>query len=221
MKINVTNLFDLNETIAGSIFDGKEYPWEALRDIQKFILELGQNLGRDFDRVEEDIWIGRGTFVERTAFIKGPAIIGFECEIRHAAYLRGNVIIGNNSVVGNSTEIKNSILFNKVQVPHFNYVGDSILGYKAHFGAGVILSNVKSDKTPVKVRVREDLCLETGLRKFGAMIGDCVEIGCNSVVNPGTIIGRGSRIYPLTSVRGVIPEKRIVKNNGEIVEIRE
>ncbi len=218
-SIRIEKLFDLHQTIARFIFSGKTYPWEVLNDISAFILELGKSLGKEYERIAEDIWIGQGAQIEKTAIIKGPAIIGKSCEIRHAAFIRGNVIIGDNSVVGNSTEIKNSLLFNSVQVPHFNYVGDSIIGYKAHLGAGVILSNVKSDKKSIKVKIAKDQFVESGLRKFGAMIGDNVEVGCNSVLNPGTIIGRNSRIYPLTSVRGVISENCIVKSTGEIVEI--
>lgn len=219
INIGIEKLFDLNQTIARSIFSGKSYPWEVLMDIGEYILELGKSLGEDYERVAEDIWLGHDTEIEKSAVIKGPAIIGRRCEIRHAAFIRGSAIIGDRSVVGNSTEIKNSILFNEVQVPHFNYVGDSILGYKAHLGAGVILSNVKSDKKNIKIKIGEKLFIESGLRKFGAMVGDYVEVGCNSVLNPGTIIGRNSRVYPLTPVRGVIPEKCIVKDTGEIVKI--
>lgn len=165
----------------------------------------------------EDVWVGKGTFIEKSALIKGPAIIGYNCEIRHCAYIRGNVIIGNNVIVGNSTEVKNAILFNKVQVPHFNYVSDSVLGYKAHLGAGVITSNLKSDGTFVKVKYESNI-IETGLRKFGAILGDFAEVGCNTVLNPGTILGKNSIVYPLCSVRGVIPENSILKNSGEIVE---
>lgn len=217
MEISVNKLLSIEELDAKAIFDGVKYPWEALAKIKNFIFEYAKNLPDDFERIEEFVWVGKGTTMEKSVLIKGPAIIGYNCEIRHSAYIRDNVIIGNNVVVGNSTEIKNSILFNKAQVPHYNYVGDSILGYKAHLGAGAITSNLKSDGTLVKVKYGTDI-IETGLRKFGAIVGDLSEVGCNSVLNPGTIIGKNSMVYPLSSVRGYIPEKSILKNNGEIVE---
>lgn len=217
MNISVDELFNIEELDTRAIFEGVKYPWEALTKIKTFIFEYVKNLPNDFERIEEFVWVGKGTTIEKSVFIKGPAIIGYNCEIRHSAYIRENVIIGNDVVVGNSTEIKNSILFNKVQVPHYNYVGDSILGYKAHLGAGVILSNFKSNGTLVKVKYGTDN-IETGLRKFGAILGDLSEVGCNSVLNPGTILGKDSIVYPLTSVRGYIPEKSILKNNCEIVE---
>lgn len=217
-ECKITSLYNLKETIASEIFDGATYPWEVLPKIGKFIIELGNSLDiNEYDLKGENIWIAKSATISETAYIKGPAIIGKNAEIRHCAFIRGNVIIGENSVVGNSTELKNVILFNKVQVPHYNYVGDSILGYKAHMGAGSITSNVKSDKTLVKVK-NEIEEIETGLKKFGAMIGDEVEIGCGSVLNPGTVIGKKSNIYPLSSVRKIIPPNSIYKNQNEIVE---
>lgn len=221
MSLSVERLFNLEESNVSIIFEKVKYPWEALPKIKSTLIELSKSLPDDFKRIDEFIWVGKGTTIDKNVLIKGPAIIGYDCEIRNSAYIRENVIIGNNVVVGNSSEIeiKNSILFNKVQVPHFNYVGDSILGYKAHLGAGVILSNLKSDGTMVRVKMDSNY-IETGLRKFGALIGDYVEIGSNSVLNPGTIIGKESIIYPLTSVRGFIAERHIVKGNGEIVQKR-
>lgn len=219
MNISVKNLFTLEECIARDIFEGVKYPWEVIARIKDFLIELSKGLPDDFEQIEEYVWVGKGTTLEKTALIKGPAIIGYDCDIRHCAYVRENVIVGNEVVIGNSTEIKNSILFNRVQVPHFNYMGDSILGYKAHLGAGAILSNVKSSGETVRVKVGAD-SIDTGLRKFGALIGDEVEIGCNSVLYPGTIIGRESTVYPLTSVRGYLPEKQILKNIGEAVPRR-
>lgn len=217
MNISVDQLLNIEELDERAIFEGVKCPWDALTKIKNFIFEYAKDLPSDFERIDEFVWIGKGTTIDKSVLIKGPAIIGYNCEIRHSAYIRENVIIGNNVVVGNSTEIKNSIIFNKAQVPHYNYVGDSILGYKSHLGAGVITSNLKSDGTLVKVKYGTDY-IETGLRKFGAIVGDLSEVGCNSVLNPGTIIGKDSIVYPLTSVRGYIPEKSIFKNNGEIVE---
>ena len=217
MNISVNHLLNIGELDARAIFDEVKYPWEVLVEIKDFIFQYAKNLPDDFERIEEFVWVGKGTTISKNVLIKGPAIIGYNCEIRHSAYIRENVIIGNDVVVGNSTEIKNSILFNKAQVPHYNYVGDSILGYKAHLGAGAITSNLKSDGTLVKVKHGTDI-IETGLRKFGAIVSDFSEVGCNSVLNPGTIIGKDSIVYPLSSVRGYIPEKSILKNNGEIVE---
>lgn len=216
MYLSVESLFDLNECYEKSIFDGVSYPWEILSRIKTFLIGFSESFPKDFERIDEFVWIGKGTTIEKTALIKGPAIIGYNCEIRQCAYIRENVIIGNEVVVGNSTEIKNSLLFNKVQVPHFNYVGDSILGYKSHLGAGVILSNLKSNGESVRIKDGSEF-IETGLRKFGALVGDFAEIGCNSVLNPGTVIGRNSIVYPLTSVRGYVPEKHILKNTGELV----
>lgn len=217
MSISVNELFTLRELDAQAIFEGIKYPWEVLTKINAFILEYAKTLPKDFERIDEFVWVGKGTTIEKSALIKGPAIIGYNCEIRHCAYIRGNVIIGNNVVVGNSTELKNSILFNKVQVPHYNYVSDSILGYKAHLGAGAITSNLKSNDTLVKVKCGDDI-IETGLRKFGAILGDSAEVGCNAVLNPGTILGKDCIVYPLSSVRGYVPENSILKNSGEIID---
>lgn len=213
----IKSLFDLKETIAADIFTGCIYPWEALGKIKNEIIKIGETLStEEYDKVGEDVWIAKTAKVAPTAFISGPAIIGKEAEIRHCAFIRGSAIIGDGAVVGNSTELKNVLLFNKVQVPHYNYVGDSILGFKAHMGAGSITSNVKSDKTLVVIR-SGDLKIETKLKKFGAILGDFVEIGCNSVLNPGTVVGKNANIYPLSMVRGYIPEASIYKKSGEIV----
>ena len=216
----IANLLDLNETIAGDLFEGKTYPWEVLPEIGNFIVKLGKTLDpEEYEYREGDIWIAKSAKVAPTASINGPAIIDKGAEVRHCAFIRGNAIVGKGAVVGNSTELKNVILFNKVQVPHYNYVGDSILGYKAHMGAGSITSNVKSDKTNVTIMIGGDK-IETGLKKMGAMLGNCVEVGCNSVLNPGTVIGSESNIYPLSMVRGYVPAKSIYKKCGEVVEKR-
>jgi len=213
----IKSLFDLRETIAADIFAGCTYPWEVLCKIKSEILKIGAGLSEDeYNRIGDDVWIAKSAKVAPTASITGPAIIGKEAEIRHCAFIRGNAIVGEGAVVGNSTELKNVLLFNKVQVPHYNYVGDSILGYKAHMGAGSITSNVKSDKSLVTVHAGE-LKLETGLKKFGAILGDYVEVGCNSVMNPGTVIGRNANVYPLSMVRGYVPEASIYKKVGEVV----
>ena len=217
-ECKISNLYDLNETIAKNIFDGLTYPWEALPKIADFIIELGNTLSEDeYTKIGDDVWVAKSATVAPTAYIKGPAIIGKNAEIRHCAFIRGKAIVGEGAVVGNSTELKNVILFNKVQVPHYNYVGDSILGYKAHMGAGSITSNVKSDKKLVVVK-NDTERIETGLKKFGAMIGDNVEVGCGSVLNPGSVIGKNTNIYPLSSVRKVVPANSIYKNQNEIVE---
>lgn len=216
----IENLLDLNETIAKDLFAGKTYPWEVLPEIKSFIPELGKTLDpEEYEYREGDIWIAKSAKVAPTACINGPAIIGRDAEVRHCAFIRGNAIVGEGAVVGNSTELKNVVLFNKVQVPHYNYVGDSVLGYKAHMGAGSICSNVKSDKKLVVVKNGSDE-IETGIKKFGAMLGDNVEVGCGSVLNPGTVIGRNSNIYPLSPVRGCVPANSIYKNRDEIVEKR-
>ena len=216
-ELTVNELYDLNETIAKDIFDGVTYPWEVLPKIGDFIVELGKTLSKEeYDQVEENVWIAKSANVFPSAYIHGPAIIGKDAEVRHCAFIRGNAIVGEGAVVGNSTELKNVILFNKVQVPHYNYVGDSILGYKAHMGAGSITSNVKSDKTLVVIKNGPEH-IETGRKKVGAILGDYVEVGCNSVLNPGTVIGRHSNIYPVSCVRGVIPEDSILKSSGEVV----
>ena len=216
-ECKIKNLYNLDETIARDIFDGLEYPWEALPKIKDFVIKLGEKLNsEDYNKIGEDIWIAKSAKVAPTAFINGPAIIGKNAEVRHCAFIRGNAIVGENAVVGNSTELKNVILFNNVQVPHYNYVGDSILGYKSHMGAGSITSNVKSDKKLVIVK-NGDEKIETGLKKFGAMVGDNVEVGCGSILNPGSVIGRNTNVYPLSSVRGVIKENSIYKKQGEVV----
>lgn len=214
----ISALYTLGETIAGNIFEGVIYPWEVLSRISDFIVELGSTLPEErYEKKGDNVWIAKSAVVYPSACINGPAIIDEEAEIRHCAFIRGSAIVGKGAVVGNSTELKNVILFNKVQVPHYNYVGDSILGYKAHMGAGSITSNVKSDKTLVVVRAGEE-SIETGLKKFGAMLGDNVEVGCNSVLNPGTVIGRQANIYPTSMVRGFIPAHSIYKKQGEIAE---
>ena len=211
-------LLDLSQTIAAGLFDGKEYPWEALGDIGDFIISLGKSLPADkFYNPSENVWIAKTANVYPSAYIAGPCIVDENAEVRHCAFIRGNALVGKNCVVGNSTELKNVVLFNNVQVPHYNYVGDSILGYKAHMGAGSITSNVKSDKTLVVVKNSGEL-LPTGRKKFGAILGDNVEVGCNSVLNPGTVVGRGSSIYPVSCVRGVVPENSIYKANDSIVK---
>ena len=217
-QITISALYDLNETIAADIFKDCTYPWEVLAKIGDFIKELGKTLPEDeYEQRAEDVWVAKSATVYPTAYINGPCIIGKEAEVRHCAFIRGKAIVGEGAVVGNSTELKNVILFDKVQVPHYNYVGDSILGYRAHMGAGSITSNVKSDKLLVKVHA-EDGDIETGIKKFGAMLGDCVEIGCGSVLNPGTVIGRNCNIYPLSSVRGCVDENSIYKKQGEIAK---
>lgn len=212
------NYLDLSKTIASEIFSGLSYPWEALPKIKDFILNLGPKLPKDeFEEIKENVWVSKEAVIANSAFIAGPTIICKGTEIRHCAFIRGSVVVGENCVVGNSTELKNAILFNNVQVPHFNYIGDSILGFKAHFGAGSIVSNVKSDKSNVSVLINGNKT-DTGLRKFGAIVADYVEIGCNAVLNPGTIIGRNSNVYPTSMVRGIIGENMIFKAPGNIVK---
>lgn len=216
----IKNLYTLEETIAKDLFEGAVFPWEVLPKISGFIKRLGSMLDEnEYEKKGDDIWIARSAKVAPSAYIAGPAIIGKEAEVRHCAFIRGNAIVGEGAVVGNSTELKNVVLFNKVQVPHYNYVGDSILGYKAHMGAGSITSNVKSDKMLVVVKDGDER-IETGLKKFGAMLGDEVEVGCGSVMNPGTVIGPNSNIYPLSSVREVVPAGSIYKKQGEVVTKR-
>ena len=218
MILEIKDLFDLEKTIAAPLFDGKKYPWEVLDDIKGFILQLGPTLPEDeFDNPEEGVWIAKDAKVFPNAYIGSPCIIDHETEVRPCAFIRGSAIVGKNCVVGNSTELKNVVLFDNVQVPHYNYVGDSVLGYKSHMGAGSITSNVKSDKTLVVVKDPEEE-IATGRKKFGAMLGDNVEIGCNSVLNPGTVIGRGSSVYPTSCVRGVLPEGSIYKDKDHIVQ---
>ena len=217
-ECKIINLYSLDETIAKPLLLKYTYPWEVLAQIEEFILELGKCLPKDeYDQVGENVWIHKTAKVYDSAYINGPAIICKDAEIRHCAFIRGKAIVGEGAVVGNSTELKNVILFNKVQVPHYNYVGDSILGYKAHMGAGSITSNVKSDKKLVIIKDGSEEN-ETGLKKIGAMLGDNVEVGCGSVLNPGSIIGKNTNIYPLSSVRGVVPANSIYKNQNEIVE---
>lgn len=213
----IQELYDLDKTIAAELFDGKTYPWEVLDEIKPFILKLGETLSPDeYDHPSEGVWIAKDAKVFQSAYIGAPCIIDHEAEVRHCAFIRGSAIVGKGAVVGNSTELKNVVLFNKVQVPHYNYVGDSVLGYKAHMGAGSVTSNVKSDKTLVVIK-EPDNPVETGRKKVGAMLGDNVEVGCNSVLNPGTVIGRESNIYPTSCVRGVIPPHSIYKDKDNIV----
>ncbi|MCA5960224.1 UDP-N-acetylglucosamine pyrophosphorylase [Blautia sp. RD014234] len=218
-QLKISELYsDLDQTMAKELLESRTYPWEVLPLISEFIVKLGSTLSEEeYEKRGENVWIAKSAKVAPTAFINGPAIIGKDAEVRHCAFIRGNALVGEGAVVGNSTELKNAILFNKVQVPHYNYVGDSILGYKSHMGAGSITSNVKSDKKLVVVKGASGN-IETGLKKFGAMLGDEVEVGCGSVLNPGTAIGSHSNIYPLSSVRGVVPAKSIYKNKNEVVE---
>ena len=216
-SIRIENMYELKETIAAEIFEGKTYPWEVLPFIKEFIVKLGNTLDpAEYDKIGEDIWVAKSAKIAPTVALNGPCIIGKDAEVRHCAFIRGNAIVGEGAVVGNSTELKNVILFNKVQVPHYNYVGDSVLGYKSHMGAGSITSNVKSDKKLVVVKAGEEK-IETGMKKFGAMLGDEVEVGCGSVLNPGTVVGNHSNIYPLSSVRGFVPANSIYKKQGEVV----
>ena len=215
--VEIKNLLDLSHSIAAPLFEGKTYPWEVLDEIKAFILELGPTLPADeFDNPYEGVWIAKDATVFPSAYIGGPCIIDHEAEIRHCAFIRGSAIVGKKAVVGNSCELKNVILFDNVQTPHYNYVGDSVLGYKAHMGAGSITSNIKSDKTNVFVKDPAGT-IETGRRKIGAILGDNVEVGCNSVLNPGTIVGRNSNIYPTSCVRGVIPPNSIYKDQVDII----
>ncbi len=220
-QLKIQELYsDLSKTMAGELLKSKTYPWEVLPEIGAFIVKLGNTLSEEeYEKRGEDVWVAKSASVAPTAYIHGPAIIGKEAEIRHCAFIRGNALVGEGAVVGNSTELKNVILFDKVQVPHYNYVGDSILGYKSHMGAGSITSNVKSDKKLVVVKA-QDTQMETGLKKFGAMLGDEVEVGCGSVLNPGTVVGSHSNIYPLSSVRGVVPANSIYKKQGDVIEKR-
>lgn len=220
-QLKVTELFEAGNTIAWEYLEKKTFPWEILSEIKDIILEIGKNLDHDvYDNPSEGVWIAKSAKVYDSAYIGSPCIIGENTEVRHCAFIRGSALVGNNCVVGNSVELKNVLLFNNVQVPHYNYVGDSVLGYKSHMGAGSITSNVKSDKSLVVIKPRKQDCIETGIKKVGAMLGDYVEVGCNSVLNPGTVIGRNSNVYPTSCVRGVIPANSIYKSGhgDEIVE---
>lgn len=217
--LKTIDLYDLSHSAAGAYLSEFEYPWQALKGIQELILSLGPTLGEDYTQVSDQVWVHKTAVVAPTAFLGAPCIIGAHTEVRHCAFIRGSALVGENCVVGNSVELKNVILFDNVQVPHYNYVGDSILGYKSHMGAGSLTSNVKSDKTLVVVKDRREE-IPTGLKKFGAMVGDYVEVGCNSVLNPGTIIGRNTNIYPTSCVRGVVPANSIWKTGGIIVSKR-
>lgn len=213
----LSELYDLEHTLANEYLADFTYPWEALTGIRGMILSLGETLGADYEEIHPQVWVHRTAVVAPTAYLGAPCIIGPDTEVRHGAFIRGSALVGEGCVVGNSVELKNVILFDRVQVPHYNYVGDSILGYRAHMGAGSITSNVKSDQTLVTVRMGEE-AIATGLKKMGAMLGDYVEVGCNSVLNPGTIVGRGSSIYPLSSVRGTVPAGHIWKTGGVVVK---
>ena len=217
--LKTTDLFDLTHSLAGNYLSGFDYPWEALKGIRDLILTLGPALGEEYQEVSPTVWVHRTAVVAPTAFLGAPCIIGAGTEVRHCAFIRGSALVGANCVVGNSVELKNVILFDNVQVPHYNYVGDSILGYKSHMGAGSLTSNVKSDQTLVVVKDGSQR-IETGLKKFGAMLGDYVEVGCNSVLNPGSVIGRHTNIYPTSCVRGVVPANHIWKTGGVVVEKR-
>lgn len=216
----IKDLYDLDHTLAKDYLLGFTYPWEALKGIKELILKLGPTLGEDYIEVKENVWVHKTATIFPSAYLGAPCIIGKDTEVRHGAFIRGSALVGDNCVVGNSVELKNVILFDHVQTPHYNYVGDSILGYYSHMGAGSVTSNVKSDKKLVIVHGKDEE-VETGLKKFGAMLGDYVEVGCNSVLNPGTIIGRHSNIYPTSCVRGVVPENSIHKNNGVVIRKRE
>ena len=214
----IVDLFDLSHTAASDYLSGFEYPWEALSGIGSMILSVGEKLAKtDYNEIKPNVWIHKSAVISPTAYIGAPCIIGAHSEVRHCAFIRGNALIGENCVVGNSVEIKNAVLFDCVQVPHYNYVGDSILGYKAHMGAGSITSNVKSDKSAVSVNAQNERVF-TGLKKCGAMLGDYAEVGCNAVLNPGSVIGKGSVVYPLSCVRGVVPCNSILKNGNKIIK---
>lgn len=215
--IKIQELYDLDHTLAKDYLNQFEYPWQALKGIKDFILQTGPSLSDEYEQIKENVWVHKSATVFESAYLGAPCIIGANTEVRHGAFIRGSALIGDNCVVGNSVELKNVILFDCVQTPHYNYVGDSILGYKSHMGAGSITSNVKSDKTLVVVHDGE-INYETGLKKFGAMLGDYVEVGCNSVLNPGTVIGVHSNVYPVSCVRGVVPDHSIVKSGGNIVK---
>lgn len=216
----ITDLYDLNHTQASSYLTQYEYPWEALKGIKDFIIELGSSLGDDYNEISEHVWVHKDAKVFDSAYLGAPCIIGARTEVRHCAFIRGSALVGEDCVIGNSVELKNVIIFDSVQVPHYNYVGDSILGYKSHMGAGSITSNVKSDKKLVEVHL-DDTKIETHMKKIGAILGDYVEVGCGSILNPGTIVGRHSNIYPLSSVRGYVAGHSIYKNKNEVVQKEE
>ena len=218
--MEIKDLYNLDETIAKKYLEKYTYPWEVLSNIKDIIIEIGNSLDTSYTKIDENIWIANDAKVEKSALIKGPCIIGHNTEVRHCAFIRGNALVGDNCVIGNSVELKNVILFNNVQTPHYNYVGDSILGYKSHMGAGSITSNVKSDKKLVEVHL-DDTKIETHMKKIGAILGDYVEVGCGSILNPGTIVGRHSNIYPLSSVRGYVAGHSIYKNKNEVVQKEE
>lgn len=218
--VKTTELLDLTKTLAAPLFEGVEYPWQVLDGIKDFILKLGEALPEDeYVKLSDNVWAAKDAVIYPSAYINGPCIIGHGTEVRHCAFIRGSALIGAGCVIGNSVEVKNAIIFDGVQVPHYNYVGDSVLGYKSHMGAGAVTSNVKSDKTLVVVKSGDER-METGRKKFGAVLGDFVEVGCNSVLNPGTVIGRRSSVYPTSCVRGVIPENCIHKNDGTVIKRR-
>ena len=213
--MTVNALYDLSHTAAKDYLCRFTYPWQALKGIKEFILSLGPTLGEDYTEIKENVWVHKTALIAPTAYIGAPTIIGADTEVRHCAFIRGSALVGENCVIGNSVEVKNAIIFDNVQVPHFNYVGDSVLGFRSHMGAGSVTSNVKSDKTLVVVKSK-DGNIETGLKKFGAMLGDFVEVGCNSVLNPGTVIGRNTNVYPTSSVRGFVPGNSIFKTGGVV-----
>ena len=218
-QVKINALYDLSHTQASEYLSGFEYPWEALAGIKELVIALGQTLDSDlYEKTADNVWISKNAKIYPNNYIEGPCIIGHNTEVRPGAFIRGSVLVGENCVVGNSTELKNCIIFDNVQVPHYNYVGDSILGYKSHMGAGSITSNVKSDKTLVVIKSQDGEAIETGRKKVGAMLGDFVEVGCNSVLNPGTIIGRNSSVYPVSCVRGIVPENSIYKAVGNIIK---
>lgn len=212
----IVNLYDLNHTLAADGLRRHTYPWEALSEIKTMITQIGPQLGEEYTEISPQVWVHRTAIIAPTAFLGAPCIIGLRSEVRHGAFIRGSALIGDDCVIGNSVELKNVILFDRVQVPHYNYVGDSILGYRAHMGAGSVTSNIKSDRTPVVIHGEEDM--PTGIKKVGAFLGDYVEVGCNSVLNPGVIVGRNSTIYPLSCVRGVVPASCIYKAGNAIVK---
>lgn len=220
-EMTISEMYDLSNTIAAELFKGKTYPWEVLPEIGDFIIKLGEILDpNEYEKKGENVWIAKSAKIAPTASITGPCIIGKDTEVRPSAFIRGKALVGEGCVVGNSSELKNVVLFNKVQVPHFNYVGDSIFGFKSHTGAGAVTSNVKQDKTLVTVNYKGTR-VETGLKKFGAMLADNVEVGCNAVLNPGTVVGKHTNIYPLSFVRGFVPAESIHKNNGELIHKRD